>query len=454
MKNISTLIDKRLAIRLISVAFAFVFGCRASAQTINVPLSGGINPLYYGLPATLKGGEDNVVYVNVNGSTDKENYDTQCAQRALTHARQYINTYVGALAIKAGVDLGVKVGTDVAKLMPLGRGASLAVDLLGAALKASTAENLDDLSETLQKEALNQVGGKFTDDIENPATKKALDEGIGKLIDLMYKKMDDAAINKDFPNDCNGHLNVHFVKTAENRFKMVFKASGDCQCNNKEKPLGAWEVSGEMEATVVDIKPKSKLLQSVREEEYDMTLKWGTPTVNITADCNCNLHNTSYMPGGGENQAYAGVSLISEDSDPRFNTYGGEVAFTHFLNPQVGLTGDAGLNFGSQNMVDYRKFTIMAGITIIPLQQMALAAKVNLYAHALIGLAAINASIGTYSNTNTSFAGEVGAGINIPIKKSWSVRPIEVNYQFEVPKGLSSNFRFGAGIVANLPFGR
>src|SRR5476651_944675 len=114
----------------------------APEPVINVPLSGSINALYYAVPSPLGGDEDNVTYVNINGT--KGNKDTQCAQRALTHLKQYLNTYVGFMAAKAGVDVGLKVGTGVAKMMPLSGGASLAIDLFSFALKGAMTESPDE----------------------------------------------------------------------------------------------------------------------------------------------------------------------------------------------------------------------------------------------------------------------------------------------------------------------
>ncbi len=115
---------------------------------INIPLSGGLNPLYYAIPSPLTGDEDNVTYVNINGTPD--NHDTQCAQRALVHLKQYINTYVGFMAAKSGLDVGLKVSTTVAKAMPLSGGASLAIDVLSFALKGSMTESTDELNNIIK----------------------------------------------------------------------------------------------------------------------------------------------------------------------------------------------------------------------------------------------------------------------------------------------------------------
>ena len=148
---------------------------------------------------------------------------------------------------------------------------------------------------------------------------------------------------------------------------------------------------------------------------------------------------------------FVGFSLIHEDNGSNhFYTYGGEFAYTHNLCRRGGITGDAGINFGSYGMVDYTKINILAGGIYYPIKTAVPASDFNFSVHALAGVSNIKSSysIGSYSSSasNSYFTMDIGGGFNYYFGDKTGVG-LRFGYMPTFSKGnTSNNFRVALGV--------
>lgn len=100
------------------------------------------------------------------------------------------------------------------------------------------------------------------------------------------------------------------------------------------------------------------------------------------------------------NLLFIGPSTILEDSYKPFNTYGPTVVFTHPLAGKLGITGNAGIYFGSGNNVDYTKFQLLGGLSLLPNDN-----RISFSPHLLAGVSSVNSKYKletmSFSNNNT-----------------------------------------------------
>ena len=397
-----------------------------------------------------------------NAKMDDENGDENCAGIALKHLRQIINKCKMKDAFKEAIKLEFKL----LKLIPVGKLAGTILDVADLTAKALSANSPEALEGDLVKYGFgkvvgDQVVGKLKKLTKVPEGEEG--DALGNLTKLFYKQLWDKAKDAIFPKpekyDCQSETgtctdNINFSidpytgDDAKVVGKLTFSADGDCKCQlpcaegQAGNKLGVWSAHGEM-LIVIDkveiieegIFSKSKVLQ--------VTLRAEKPTYHVQAKCNCG--QTSNMYYGG-NSFFAGLGLINEDAANRFNTYGGNVAYTHLISPKLGITADAGVYFGSSNSVDYTKLQVLAGLSLVPSSN----GNIMFMPHVLAGIANIHSKF-NFGNTSSSFsstslAAAIGTDIVTTINKKTKVG-LRADYNPVFAKGgTSSNIRLSAGI--------
>ena len=152
------------------------------------------------------------------------------------------------------------------------------------------------------------------------------------------------------------------------------------------------------------------------------------------------------------NQLFVGPSTISEDSYNRFNTYGASVAFTHPVTSRIGITGDAGIYFGSNSGVNYTKFQLLGGLSLLSLPGQD--NRVSFSPHLLGGVSGVSSKYkletNTFTNSSTGLSMAVGTDVSFPINnKTAIVARADYNPAFS-SNSVKSNFRLGVGFKLNL----
>lgn len=128
------------------------------------------------------------------------------------------------------------------------------------------------------------------------------------------------------------------------------------------------------------------------------------------------------------NDVVIALSVIRENSDPNFNTYGFDTSYTRYINKHYGFTFDLNANFRKRDNVDLSKYSVLGGVTILPLNGAMTTDKVTIFTHALFGGTHFKADSGAASFTENSFTMKVGGGLDINVNKHLFIRPFEVNY--------------------------
>lgn len=171
-----------------------------------------------------------------------------------------------------------------------------------------------------------------------------------------------------------------------------------------------------------------------------------TPTKKNTVTKTAKLENTSPI-NFPHNEIFVGFSLIREDNGSNgFNTYGGQVAYTRNLCWRGGLTGDMGVNFGSNGGVDYTKFNILAGGTYYPIKTSVPSSDFSFSIHALAGISSIRSSYSGISNSSSYFTLDVGPGFNYYFGNKLGLG-LRAGYMPSFGKGnTSNNFRVALGL--------
>ena len=439
--------------------FFTVFAVAQTEESFSVKLKSPkmdemINKLWLDLPTDCT--------LPSNAKMDDENGDENCAGIALKHFRQIINKCKMKDAFKEAIKLEFKL----IKLIPVGKVAGTILDIADLTSKALSANSPEALEGDLVKYGFgkvvgDQVVGKLKKVTKVPDGEEG--DALGNLTKLFYKQLWDKAKNAIFPKaekydcqseneTCTDNINISIEPytgdDAKVVGKLIFSANGDCKCQLPCAPgqagnkLGQWSVHGEMlividKAEIVEegFISKSKVLQ--------VTLKALDPSYHVQAKCNCgHTSNMQYE----RNSYFAGLGLINEDAGDRFNTYGVNVAYTHLTNSSLGITGDAGLYFGSNNSVNYTKIQLLAGISYLP----ATTGNIILAPHILAGIANINSkfTVGStsVSGSSTSFAAAIGADVITGLNKKTGIG-VRLDYNPVFAKGkISHNIRLSAGI--------
>ncbi|MGQ0763147.1 MAG: hypothetical protein ACT4OT_14200 [Acidobacteriota bacterium] len=143
------------------------------------------------------------------------------------------------------------------------------------------------------------------------------------------------------------------------------------------------------------------------------------------------------------NQINLNFSFIREDSNPRFNTYGFNGSFTHYVNPTVGLTGDFNGHFKSESGVDLSKYSVLGGVTFVPFEGAKTTDKVTVSTHALFGVSHFKADSGSSGFTDNAFTMKLGGALDVNVNENFFVRPVQIDY---------APTRFGGSFQHNVQF--
>jgi hypothetical protein len=147
-----------------------------------------------------------------------------------------------------------------------------------------------------------------------------------------------------------------------------------------------------------------------------------------------------------DNEIILDGSLINEDSYERFNTYGINISYIHAVSALLGIMGDAGLYFGSQNQVDFTKVLVMGGVCLSPRHSKG---NVSVRPHLLAGMSIVNAKNGT-SSSNASFTAAAGADLVFDLSENTGIN-LRADYNPVFGNGnTSNNFRASAGLMLKM----
>ena len=147
------------------------------------------------------------------------------------------------------------------------------------------------------------------------------------------------------------------------------------------------------------------------------------------------------------NNFFAGFSFINEDSYKNFFIFGVNVAYTHPFNNNIGITGDAGIYFGSQNQTDFTKFQILGGVSFFPGDP---GGPVLFSPHILAGMVNISSEFNNTKSSSTSFSAAVGTDIKFRLNNSTGIG-VRADYNPSFPSGgMTHNFRLSTGLVLRL----
>ncbi|HYM94416.1 MAG TPA: hypothetical protein VET23_09780 [Chitinophagaceae bacterium] len=151
-------------------------------------------------------------------------------------------------------------------------------------------------------------------------------------------------------------------------------------------------------------------------------------------------------------EIFAGPSTIFEDNGlNRFNTYGGNFTYTYPVSSRLGITGDAGVYFGSNSGWKYTKFQLLGGVSLLPPPGQN--NKVLFSPHLLAGISNVTSKysgINSISNNSTSLSIAAGTNILFPLNSRTSLA-LRADYNPTFSSGaVSNNFRVGAGLSFNI----
>lgn len=150
------------------------------------------------------------------------------------------------------------------------------------------------------------------------------------------------------------------------------------------------------------------------------------------------------------NDVITAVSLIYEDSYNRFFTYGINVAYIHALNPNIGITGDAGIYSGSDNGINYTKIQVLGGINLLPHPHGN--NRVLFSPHLLAGIVTIHSKykMASYSSSSSAFSMAAGTDVAIGLNNRAAIA-VRADYNPAFPSGgVAHNFRLSTGLVLRL----
>ena len=147
-------------------------------------------------------------------------------------------------------------------------------------------------------------------------------------------------------------------------------------------------------------------------------------------------------------ELYIGFSLVMEDAgNQTFNFYGGQAAYTHFLNQKIGITADAGVTFANEWGISYRNISVMAGPVLFPIAKAGRYNPLSFSIHALAGITNNHRKNNSFSNSQTSLSIDVGPGLNFDLTNNLALA-LRAGFNPVFSKGITvKNFRLGAGIV-------
>jgi urease beta subunit len=194
--------------------------------------------------------------------------------------------------------------------------------------------------------------------------------------------------------------------------------------------------------TTLDIKMNIKICIKIKYIDSSGTVRKTTDT----------CRTIKFNPGiafKNCDEIYIGPSTIFEDNNPdRFNTFGGNIAYTHPLISRLGITGDAGFYFGSNKGFDYTKLQVLIGVSILPVNNSQ--NEFSFSPHLLAGISNVSSKYKTdmtsYSNSSTGFSLAAGTDISYSLNNKTGITA-RLDYNPTISTGgVKNNFRLGLGI--------
>lgn len=185
-----------------------------------------------------------------------------------------------------------------------------------------------------------------------------------------------------------------------------------------------------------------------KTRRYEKTTLEIGPSDEVRPERDTSTCSESFKP----NEAVGFFSLIREDSDPAFNTYGGGASYTRFLNPSVGLTADFNANFRTQGGADLSKISFLGGLTVLPVEGAKTTDNVTFSTHALFGVSHFKSDAGAISFTDNAFTMKLGGAVDVNVTDNFFIRPVQIDYaptffgdtaQHNVQFSFGAGFRFG-----------
>ncbi|MFI5185771.1 MAG: hypothetical protein ACHQF0_03555 [Chitinophagales bacterium] len=151
------------------------------------------------------------------------------------------------------------------------------------------------------------------------------------------------------------------------------------------------------------------------------------------------------------NQLFVGPSIIFEDNNQHFNTYGVNLAFTRSVIGRLGLTADAGIHFGSENIVNYTKLQLLGGVSLLPGQDNN---KLSFSPHLLGGVSSVKSKYKlettSFGNNSTGFCMAIGTDIYFPLNNKITIAA-RADYNPSFASGnIINNYRVGVEINLRL----
>jgi len=149
---------------------------------------------------------------------------------------------------------------------------------------------------------------------------------------------------------------------------------------------------------------------------------------------------------------FGGYSYFRADANgEKLDMHGATAAFTYNFSNWFGVTGDVSGHVGSPFFGDVQNYLFMMG----PRVSLRKYSSFTPFVHALVGAAYNRSSLsvaGTkFTNTDTTLAVAPGAGLDIKLGSSLSVRPFQADYVLtRFATATQNNFRLSTGIVVRL----
>jgi opacity protein-like surface antigen len=191
-----------------------------------------------------------------------------------------------------------------------------------------------------------------------------------------------------------------------------------------------------------------RLLSKVRGKSFggDTLRKLSLVLLFIAASC-----FVAFAQDAPKNEVFAGYSYFKIDTgvvggSEHANMNGWNVAATHFVTKNLGVTADLSGAYGSPDefaSLSTRQHNLMFGPTFA----VARDKKVSYFAHALFGASHLHIGDGLDYSDN-AFTMAYGGGVDASLSKHWSVRLAQVDYMYSNFKEDNQNhFRYSGGIV-------
>lgn len=152
-------------------------------------------------------------------------------------------------------------------------------------------------------------------------------------------------------------------------------------------------------------------------------------------------------PSFKANEINFNFSFIREDSDPRFNTYGFNGAYTYYFNPTVGVTSDVNAHFKNEGGVDLSKCSVLGGVTIVPFEGAKTTDKVTISLHSLFGVSHFSSDNGTTRFTDNAFTINLGGAVDVNLNEHVFIRVPQIDYAPTFFGGNTQhNYQVGFGV--------